>query len=62
MAPTQRQIIEVRKAMAATAGVRSVVGTDITPSASDLTADPMDVDDEVAAIPDFGLGPSAVCS
>jgi hypothetical protein len=48
------------KAMAASAGKRSVVGTVISPSALDSTDDGMDVDDEVVPIPGFGLSPAAV--
>jgi hypothetical protein len=60
MAPTPKQQTNVIKAMVACAGVRSVVGTVVSPSMADCP-DAMDVDDnEVVQIPTFGLSPAAV--
>jgi len=58
--PTARQKTLAIKAMAACGGVRSVVGTVISPSALDSMDDAMDVDEEVVPIPDFGLSHAAV--
>jgi hypothetical protein len=58
--PTARQKSLAIKAMAACGGVRSVVGTVISPSALDSMDDAMDVDDEVVPIPDLGLSHAAV--
>jgi hypothetical protein len=62
---TDRQRVDVVKAMAACGGVRSVVGTVVSPSAFTGLEDDMDVDevlspnvDEVAR--PMSLGPAAV--